>query len=245
MQVKILATYEGGETVRYVSEKPETRQLYRIKTDVEIEDYARQNQSTGTPAVVRMQPFRGIPFTERMQRAILAVNNSGDEREDLRVFPDLCDTWLTPDNAKLRDCWCISEPKVNIGKTAVFLYLLMEGNVVMGTEQIADGTQGIRAGREILKVQTLHPDDLPDLATMPYEGNEHFIHDCTIVRKETLNGKNMLIPFSQKGGKVIPPYMPTRTVVMARHDVYIDMKFLEKLPLGMKPPNIYNPAVWE
>jgi len=227
-----LNSYEAASVI-----KP--RQMYRIKQDDEIDPSLYTRPGYDRPMVFRLHTHGTMPMTRTIQEFLFSLNRSDNEGRDRGVFSELYDTWAT-NYAKIRvNANYITGERLEMSLPK-WTNLVIGRNVICGTEMVSDGSHEIGYGIPILKVETLDPDNLP-FGINPI-GNEHVIHHCSVITSATYNDMRKVNPFIQMGGKIFPPYLPTRYALMSRVDVFIEMWMLEKLPLGSALPNPYNPA---
>jgi hypothetical protein len=234
---QITLTRESGSTQTFVPAK----QYYFIRQDDQIEG-GYDRPALNRPMVFRLETHRSVPFTRFMQEYCFRLNRSDDEARDRRVFADCWDTWVT--NArKVRDhANYITGERLEKDDPS-WANLVMGRNVICGDEVESNGTFGITAGVQCLRVRTLHPSVLP--GGMTYESDPEYIHHCTIINSAMYAGLHKVLPFPQMGGKSTPPKRPVFYPLISDRAVYIPMAHLIKLPLGGQIPNPYNPGwVW-
>lgn len=241
--MELAFTRTNGEVLEFV-ERTETRQLYRIRYDSEVSAfYSRPTALDGAPMVFRCHEHVSIPFTEAIQWWTYNVNARVDAEMAHDNFAGCFDTWATNDG-KIRENRNYITGEMHSDEDPKLANLVCGGNVVMGREEeLSERVGDLRAGTAVLRLTTLHPDELPSAATFAYHGNEHLLHVTSIVRQQDYYfGRNVCNPFPQMGGRAFDPHQPVYYGLMSRVAIYLPMWLLEKLPLGSAVPNPYNPA---
>lgn len=216
---------------------PQQKQYYYIRQDDQIQKGFYNRGALNRPMVFRMETYRTIPFNKQMQEYCFEINKTNDNGHDVKTFEDKWDTWITNER-RIREkegrpghANYITGERLDKGDPS-WATLVCGRNVVCGEEIYYNGVKS-------LKVKTLNPDNLSSEIT--YETNPEFIHHCTIINDALYNGLHKVLPFPQNGGKSLFPYKPVYYPLMSKYPVYLPMWLLEKLEIGKKIPNPYNP----
>jgi hypothetical protein len=212
--------------VRYRREVANIRQYYQIRQDDEIDPSLYKRPGLDRPCVFRLEVHGAIPMTQDIQEFLFELNEMTNAER--KVFADCWDTWAT-NYGKIRDCRNFITGE-NAGKD-----LPKWTNLVCG-KNVLCGKETVRNGVAVLEVETLDPDNLP--FGMKQKGNEHLIHDCTIITDVKYEGFYKVNPFPQLLGRYGRPVLYG---LMSRVPVYIPMWMLKKLPLGTPVPSSYWP----
>lgn len=229
-------TVTMGDNSIWKSGVSPVRQYYVIRQDDQIDPALYKRIALNRPMVFRLQTYRSMWMTKKIQEFLFGLNRTNDEARDRAEFQDSYDTWGT-NEGKIRDgANHVTGERLYL-EDPRWSTLVMGRNALCGVEMISDGSFGIKAGTPVLKVETLNPDALP--SGMTYQTHPHLIHHCNIIVDSKVNGLYQVNPF--KTARVTPPYKPTYYGLMARGDVYIEMWMLIKHPLGQPLPNPYNP----
>jgi hypothetical protein len=220
----------------------DTRQFYRILQDDEMSFYTRPAGDGNWPMVFRLEEHHFTKLTRQWQEFWFSLNRSDNFKNDYRAF------LAYTDNNK---AFTNGHGIINHGEQMCADFIGMRGltlplpaiatlvcgrNVLCGEEVKLTERQGdLHRGTWALKVQTLRsPDYSITRATHP-----HLIHIAnTITMTVAPNGLRQCNPFPERGGR--DGYDVFYPVVSSRQ-VYYPMNRLEKLDIGGKLPEPYNP----
>lgn len=242
MDTQIVLTRKSGKTQTFIPAPvlPASKQYYQIRQDDQIAKGLYKRNALNRPMVFRLETYRNIPFTKKMQEFAFDLNRTGNLIYDKRVYPDCFDTWAT--NARR-----IREEDDRPGHADYINNERLDrddpswANLVMG-RNVLTGVEVMRGAVPSLHVNTLDSNNLP-ITPMTYETHPEFIHHCTIINDAMFGSIHKVLPFPQKGGKETEPKLPVYYPLMWDVPVYIPMWMLIKLPIGAEIPNPYNP-VW-
>jgi len=241
----ITITRKSGKTQTFIPAPlvppvPTNRQYYFVKQDDQMPWYTGR-PIKNRPMIFRLYNYNTIPFNKDMQLYHFSLNRSDDEARDKRAWSDENDTWSTNARKVREHADYVNQVRLEKPDPS-WASLVMGRNVVCGEEVLSDGTYGIPFGRLCLKLETMDINHLIEGAT--YETHPHLIHHCTNITSAKYDGLFKVNPFPQMGGRVYPPFRPTFYPLMWNKPLYIEMKYLSKLPLGRAIPNPYNPR-WD
>jgi len=94
------------------------------------------------------------------------------------------------------------------------------------------GNMGIPVGADVIEIETIHPEHLPDPATLPI----WIKHHLNVILPTKYNGRQKVNPFPQNGGR---NGRPCYTALISRSPVYIEVE--RCMAVQSFVPPVYNP----
>lgn len=189
----------------------------------------RPGGDQGYPQTVKVTTAKETePYTQELQEFNYALN-PGLPRS---AFADIMDTWNT--GSKVRDNANFINHERETGPLPKLPTDLLFGcNVYRQVRRFAwGGNMGIPVGTDVTEIETIHPDRLPDPATLPVWLKQHL----TIITPVMYQGRQRVNPFPHNGGR---DGKPCYTGVISRMPVYIEVERL--MPVVSFMPNPYYP----
>jgi hypothetical protein len=216
------------------------RQYYYIKPD----DFGVRNDRTDCPMTVQVRPEATIPYTPALQQFNFERNRTGNDATDKLAFADCHNIWKTKkiigghyDTGGYNAITGEGNPN---DLPALEVNIQIAGNVFSGIEQEADGIATILNGTQVLKINTIHPDDISLYFGLSYTDRPDLFHHIIIIKSQlAADGHRVRNPAPQLEGRDGHPVI---TAVISPFPMYIRMSALIKLELGAPIPPPYNPA---
>lgn len=225
----------GSETSVPVIKRP-GRLWWILPDDMRIPPRVRP----AVPMTVQLRPEIRVPFTPDLQFDIRKLNDSGNKERDDAAFQEYRDTWNTASGKLWNHYNAVTDVGDPNNLPALECHIQFAGNVVWAEPEISDGSIGITKGMSIIKIHTIHPDDLhPE-----YTDQTHpwFIHHQVIIRPNLFGSYQMRNPFIQMGGKDRVPYRPCFTKLISPVPMFIRLSEVREVFEDEELPEPYNPA---
>lgn len=188
---------------------------------------ARPNETQGFPQTVNITTqTETIPLTRELQEFIFALN-TGLART---AFSGILDTWNK--GSKVRDSAdFINHERENMELPKLPTDLLFGCNVVREVKRFTwRSGQGIDIGEDVIEIEHIDPNNLPDPETLPV----WLKHHLTIIHPAQYNGHKKVNPFPQNSGN------PCFTAIISKTAQYIEtarcMQVMGAIPFVYNPP---------
>jgi len=194
------------------------------------------------PMTCQLRPETRIPFVPKLQFDIRGLNDSGNKARDDAAFEQYRDTWNTASGKLATHYNAITDVGDRTNLPALECHIQFAGNIVWAEPEISDGTIGIPRGVRVIRIHTIHPDDLhPE-----YTDKTHpwFVHHQVIIRPNLFGEFQMRNTFIQMGGKSKEPFRPCLTKLISPVDLFIRQDEVREVLENEPIPNPYNP-VWD
>lgn len=192
------------------------------------------NQVQGVPHTINITTAKEtFPMTEAVQRFLFAINPG----LPASAFADTYDTWNK--GTKIRDSAnFITGERLDAGLPIYPADLLMGCNVFRDLRRFAwTGGMGIPIGTDVLEIETINPNNLPNPLTLPIWLKQHL----TIILPTIYADRKKINPYDKNGGGRNGGE-PCYTAMLAIEPLYIEVARCSKVD-GIVP-NPYNPE-WE
>jgi hypothetical protein len=203
------------------------RLWWLLPDDMLPEKYRKERPPlAGVPQTVRVQTDKpSIPFTEDLQRFIYSLNFGLVPA----AFAGMMDAWSL-EGGKVRDnADFIAGERLGATLPKLPSNLLFGCNVVAEVRRFTWGDGGdIDLGEDVIEIESIHPDNLPDPFTLPL----WLRHHLTIIHTAQYQGRQKVIRFPHNNGA------PCYTAIISPSPLYIETARCRAVTI---PPPVYWP----